>query len=131
METTQVAVIGAGIGGLALALALHDHGVAAQVVDRRPTVALGGSGMLLMPNAVKALDLLAGGRVGKRVRDAGWQAAPGVQYLALTPRGTTLATRVPGDLEARWGAPMIAVLRPELLSILLAAVRDAGVPVRL
>lgn len=131
METTQVAVIGAGIGGLALALALHDHGIATQVIDRRPTVALGGSGMLLMPNAVKALDLLAGGRVGKRVRDAGWQAAPGVQYLALNPRGTTLATRVPGDLEARWGAPMIAVLRPELLNILLAAVHDAGVPLRL
>jgi 2-polyprenyl-6-methoxyphenol hydroxylase-like FAD-dependent oxidoreductase len=131
METTQVAVIGAGIGGLALALALHDRGIAAQVVDRRPAVGLGGSGMVLMPNAVKALDLLRDGWVGKRVRDAGWQGAPGVPHVVLNTRGRRLTARVPGDLEARWGAPMIAVLRPELLSVLLAAVRDAGIPVRL
>jgi salicylate hydroxylase len=51
----RIAVIGAGIGGLATAAALRQHGFEVQVHERAPQLGEVGAGLQLGPNAVKVL----------------------------------------------------------------------------
>ncbi len=54
----SVIVVGAGIGGLATALSLHEIGVAAEVFDSVREVLPLGVGINLLPHAVRELDAL-------------------------------------------------------------------------
>ncbi len=61
MKTTvehQALIIGAGIGGLAAAIALRRAGYAVQVFERVQVLKEVGAGLTLWPNAVKALRKL-------------------------------------------------------------------------
>lgn len=51
-------VAGAGIGGLAAAVALHSAGWDVTVLERAPELAEVGAGVGLWPNAVRALQLI-------------------------------------------------------------------------
>mgnify|MGYP003886463721 CR=1 FL=1 len=62
----HVAVIGAGVGGLALGRALTAQGIEVTIHERRDRYARTGLGLLLMPNGVAALDALG---LGDAVRD--------------------------------------------------------------
>ncbi|MFI6908288.1 FAD-dependent monooxygenase [Nonomuraea sp. NPDC050394] len=66
--TGHAIVIGAGIGGLAAALALHRIGWRATVLERAPELGEIGAGMSQAPNALRALDELG---VGERARQVG------------------------------------------------------------
>src|SRR5215467_11275278 len=57
-DTMKILVIGAGIGGLATAVALHRAGHSVEVFDRVHTLQEVGAGLTLWPNAVKALRKL-------------------------------------------------------------------------
>ncbi len=54
----RVAIIGAGLGGLAAAGALRQHGIEAVVYERAPQLGEVGAGIQLGPNAVKVLRAL-------------------------------------------------------------------------
>jgi 2-polyprenyl-6-methoxyphenol hydroxylase-like FAD-dependent oxidoreductase len=54
----QVAVIGAGIGGLTLARALTRRSIDVTIYERRDRYARTGLGLLLLPNGMAALDAL-------------------------------------------------------------------------
>src|SRR4026209_368739 len=54
----RVAIIGAGLGGLAAAGALRQHGIEAAVYERAPKLGEVGAGIQLGPNAVKVLRAL-------------------------------------------------------------------------
>ena len=58
-RTLRVAVIGAGIGGLAAACALRTRGFEVAVYERAPSLGEVGAGLQLGPNAVKVLRALA------------------------------------------------------------------------
>ncbi len=49
-------IVGAGIGGLAAAIALRQAGFTAEVFERAPKMQPLGAGLLLWANAVRALD---------------------------------------------------------------------------
>lgn len=51
----DIAIVGAGIGGLALALGLHQRGVACHVYEGAPEVREIGVGITLLPHAVREL----------------------------------------------------------------------------
>ncbi len=54
----RVVVIGAGIGGLAAACALRQHGIEVEVYERSSELGEVGAGLQLGPNAVKVLRAL-------------------------------------------------------------------------
>src|SRR5262245_28927922 len=59
-------MVGAGIGGLAATLALHQTGWDVTVLERAPELAPVGAGLTLWPNAMRALDWIG---VGDAVRE--------------------------------------------------------------
>jgi salicylate hydroxylase len=54
----RIAIIGAGIGGLAAACALRQHGFAVTIYERAAEIGEVGAGLQLGPNAVKVLRAL-------------------------------------------------------------------------
>ncbi|CAG9465240.1 unnamed protein product [Pedinophyceae sp. YPF-701] len=62
----RVVIVGAGIGGLATALALRKVGIPCTVLERADSVRSGGSAIALQTNAWKALDLIG---IGDEVRE--------------------------------------------------------------
>jgi 2-polyprenyl-6-methoxyphenol hydroxylase-like FAD-dependent oxidoreductase len=55
MTKKSFAIVGAGIGGLTLAIALHRRGFSVNVFENAPTIKPLGAGLTLAGNAVKAL----------------------------------------------------------------------------
>ncbi|MFC9294067.1 FAD-dependent oxidoreductase [Streptomyces sp. NPDC057011] len=120
MPKRHAVVVGAGIGGLTAAIALHRRGWHVTVCERAPEPPATGAGIGLAPNALRALDsigvdaaLAAGSAVpesmGVRRADGRW----------LTRAGTA-------DMAARYGMPPIAVPRPALAAALAAALPPAA-----
>ena len=67
-ERVDVAIVGAGFAGLALACKLAGEGREVCVLERRPHVGSGGAAIMLQPNGLAALDRLG---VLESVLDAG------------------------------------------------------------
>jgi salicylate hydroxylase len=115
--TAPVVVAGAGIAGLATALALARRGIAVEVIERAARLAEIGAGLQLSPNAVHALD-----RLGLREAVSAVAVAPEAVRIASVARGRPIA-RVPLGAGAaqRHGAPYWLVARADLQAVLLAA----------
>ena len=108
-------VVGAGIGGLAAAIALAHRGIESQVFERSPDLAPLGAGLTLWPNAVHALRRLEAGSALEA-------SSAGLGSGAIRSwRGRTLMRTDPLELERRFGAPAIVVHRAELQRALLEA----------
>ncbi|MDQ3874409.1 MAG: FAD-dependent monooxygenase [Actinomycetota bacterium] len=108
----RAAVVGAGIGGLATAIALEQAGVEPIVIERAPRLREVGFGLVLSANAVTALRALG-------LRDA--VATRGTRVLRAevrTPRGDLL-TRIEYDAL---GWETYGILRAELQQAILNAV---------
>ena len=54
----DVIIVGGGVGGLTLALMLHEHGIASRVYEAAPQIKPIGVGISLLPHAGKELGLL-------------------------------------------------------------------------
>jgi 2-polyprenyl-6-methoxyphenol hydroxylase-like FAD-dependent oxidoreductase len=126
---THVVVAGGGIAGLAAGVALTKAGVRATIIERAPELLAVGSGLVLAPNGVAALDAL-GQKIGAAVRAAGHVAEPGQVRPWLDRAGEVQSTEAIGDLKTRWGWPQVSVRRSALQAILLDAARAAGVTIR-
>src|SRR5919202_2062899 len=112
-------VVGAGIGGLATAVALRRTGLEVRVLERAPQLTEVGAGLSLWPNAMRALDALG---LGDQVRAAG---VPQVTGGLRRPDGRWLARADSGEVARRFG-DVVMVARAELLAVLRDAV-PAGV----
>jgi 2-polyprenyl-6-methoxyphenol hydroxylase-like FAD-dependent oxidoreductase len=114
-------VIGAGIGGLTSAVALHRRGWRVSVLERTARLEPIGAGIALAPNAVKALDTLG---LGRWLGDAAViQGTGGVRR----PDGTWLVRTDLGQLARRFGRPLLVVPRPELVAALVSRLPSGAV----
>lgn len=116
----QILVIGAGIAGLATAVALQRRGHDVNVIEER-TDASSGAGISIWPNALAALDEIG---LGDAVRDAGGRVTAG----ALRWRdGTWLRHPAHERLVKALGEPLVVIRRSALTRILADAVAEGTI----
>jgi 2-polyprenyl-6-methoxyphenol hydroxylase-like FAD-dependent oxidoreductase len=114
----RAVVVGAGLGGLASAIALRRRGWDVTVLERREHAAEAGAGIALWPNALRALDVLG---LGARARELGTvEIGGGIR----TSTGRWLSRTDAADLRRRQGDGVVVLPRPGLHALLRAAAPD-------
>jgi len=114
----RIAIVGAGIGGLAVASLLKRAGHDVHVYEQAPRFARGGAGIQMAPNAVKVLRGLG---LEERVRRTAFRSE-----VALSREWDT--GEITGKLElgraveARYGAPYLFMHRADLHEALASVV---------
>ncbi|MEV7525162.1 FAD-dependent monooxygenase [Streptomyces sp. NPDC091371] len=108
-------VAGAGIGGLAAAIALHRRGWRVTVCERAPEPPTTGAGIGLAPNALRALET-----IGVDAAHAAGSAVPAAMGVRRSA-GQWLTRTATADMAARYGIAPIAVPRPAFTAALAAA----------
>ena len=117
-----VLLAGAGIGGLAAALACARVGVPVQLFERSPALVEAGAGIQLGPNVTRLLK--------------GWGLQTALQAVAAYPENLLIRSAENGTLLGRlrlgeqalvrYGAPYATVHRADLQALLLQAVQACG-----
>ncbi|MEU5986186.1 FAD-dependent monooxygenase [Streptomyces sp. NPDC047434] len=121
MHRQRAVVIGAGIGGLTAAVALHQRGWQVTVLERAAALTPVGAGLGLAPNAQRALDVLG---LGDRVRAlSAWQGDGGMR----APDGRWLARTSAQVAAARFGGPLVLLHRATLVDLLAAGLPEGTV----
>ncbi|MBV8538766.1 MAG: FAD-dependent monooxygenase [Alphaproteobacteria bacterium] len=117
----SLAVIGAGIGGLAAAAALRRVGIEALVFEQAQAFAPVGAGIQITANAMRAL---AGLGLGEPIRRASF--APQATYNREWNTGAVTNLQTMGrEIEARYGAPDLMMHRQALHAALASQVPQA------
>jgi salicylate hydroxylase len=110
-------IVGAGIGGLAAAIALRQAGVDAHVYEQAAELHEVGAGIQLSPNATRVLV-----RLGLGEALAGVGSRPEAIEHRRWQDGRVLLRQPLGELcERTFGAPYYHVYRPDLLGVLSGA----------
>ncbi|MGQ4273061.1 FAD-dependent monooxygenase [Terrihabitans sp. B22-R8] len=126
MDRRPILIVGAGIGGLTLALELARKGVRACIIERAPALEEVGAGLQLSPNASWILDRLG---LGDELDTRGTR--PDAVQMLDGRSGRTVAT-IPLGLaaEQRWGAPYRVIHRAQLQHILYSAALAEGIQIQ-
>lgn len=122
-SSVEIGILGAGIAGLSVALALRQRGYSPRVYERRAVPSTMGAGVTLWPNAsfvLEELGLLQDiGAIGGRLRSVRRQDAAGNPLGGLDI----------GLLDRTMGYPTYTVLRKHLQEVLLDHAARARIPV--
>jgi len=117
----NIIIIGAGPGGLTLAVALKKAGIKACVYERAPVGLDRGSGLTLWPNALRALDSVGLGTVIRNL------SAPLDGIAMFVSRGDELFRLEGSTMQGRFGDSGLALHRSELTRALLNQLGDESV----
>jgi 2-polyprenyl-6-methoxyphenol hydroxylase-like FAD-dependent oxidoreductase len=113
----EVTIVGGGIGGLTLALMLHEAGIASRVYEAAPELKALGVGVNLLPHATRELCRLGLeqplGAVAITTRESGFYNRFG-QYIYSEPTGR----------HAGYDFPQFSIHRGDLHQVLLDAFRQ-------
>ncbi len=113
-RSPRIAVIGAGIGGLAAARALQEHGFEYHVYEQVPELGEIGAGLNLSPNALKTFRVLG---IEEQAIAAG--AEPEEQVIRSWRSGRVIARQQrDSSMVQRFGAGFLCMHRADLLDIL-------------
>jgi len=113
----KVIVVGGGIGGLSLALSLHQAGIAVRVYEAVGELAPLGVGINLQPTAVRELTELG-------LADALARIGIATQRLSYFNKFGQLVWSEPRGLAAGYNWPQYSMHRGQLQMLLLRAVRE-------
>ena len=119
MGVLKIGIVGAGIGGLAAANALHQAGHDVVVFEQSRQFLRVGADINLTPNAVRALDGLGAG-IAQAVRASA--ARPTHRISRTWDTGEETSRLSMGDeAERKYGAPQLTIHRADLLAALADA----------
>jgi salicylate hydroxylase/6-hydroxynicotinate 3-monooxygenase len=108
--TPSIAIIGAGIGGLAVAAALRQAGLDATVYEQAEAFARVGAGIQQSPNAVKVHRALG---IDERLRDVAFAPTSSLNREALSGKVTN-DHPWGRAVQERYGAPYLTLHRGDL-----------------
>jgi len=118
-SSKKILIAGAGLGGLAAALALLKHGIDVDVYEQAKELREVGAGLHISPNAFRVLDELG---IGQEVQEKSCIAAG--REVRMWSTGETWPVFDLGMKSVeRYGFPYLTVYRPDLLEALVNAVR--------
>ena len=117
MHRDEVIVVGAGIGGLTLALSLHAAGIACRVYESNAEILPLGVGINVLPHATAELEKLG-------VLEALERVAVLTREAAFFNRFGQLVHVEPAGRWAGHDTPQLSIHRGDLQGVLLAAVED-------
>lgn len=118
MDNDQdIIILGAGIGGLTLALSLHQAGIPCRIYEAVPELKPLGVGINLLPHAVRELTELG------LLPALGAAAVRTGESIFFTEHGQLVFTE-PAGTAAGYDWPQFSIHRGDLQTILLAAVRE-------
>ncbi|HEX4805673.1 MAG TPA: FAD-dependent monooxygenase [Conexibacter sp.] len=111
-EDMRIAIVGAGVGGLAAGIALRRAGFDVRVYERAPAIAPVGFGLLIQPNGAKALHLLGLGPALERI-------SPRLRAVVMRDEAGELLSDIETDpLEQATGLRPFPVARADLFGVL-------------
>lgn len=113
----DVLIVGGGVGGLALALSLHQAGISCRIFEAAPEVLPLGVGINLLPHAMRELSELG-------LLDALATRAIETRELAFYSRHGQFIYREPRGRFAGYDWPQLSIHRADLHDVLLTAVRQ-------
>lgn len=117
----EIAIVGAGLGGLTCALALVRAGLRVTVYEQAPQLGEVGAGITLSPNASRIMIALG---LEKGMRRLG--VVPPRQLTQTLHTGAVLVERERGEaVEAQYGAPYVHLHRADLHALLADALEAA------
>jgi salicylate hydroxylase len=120
-----IQIVGAGIAGLACAIACRQLGLPVTVFEQADGPRPEGAGIQLSPNAVRVLNNLGLAR-GLR----GLAVAPTAIRLRDLRTGASLACLPAGpDFVARFGQPTLTIRRVDLQAVLLDRAKALSIPI--
>lgn len=114
-KNDEIAIIGAGIGGLTLALDLHASGIPCRVYEAVDEIKPLGVGINILPHAVKELDRLG---LLSELREVGVETK---EAIFFNKHGQFVYSE-PAGLGAGYTWPQFSIHRGDLQKILLDAV---------
>ena len=117
-DTSRIAVVGAGIGGLTLAIALRGHGINVDIYEQTDELREVGAAVALSANATRFFD-----RCGllEKIAACSFEVAALIYRDGRTGRIIGRHQMVP-EYRQRFGAPFVGIHRADLQTILSAAV---------
>ncbi|KAK8092858.1 hypothetical protein PG999_014445 [Apiospora kogelbergensis] len=118
----HVAIIGGGLAGLTLALALQQVKISCTVYEARSADFDQGGGVMLSPNALRVLDSVG---VYKRVRDKSLQ----FDVLTFTDSKGTATDEYYFGSKSLYGYDAIRIMRKELLDELRLMLHERDIPI--
>lgn len=119
MQSPHVLVIGAGLGGLTLTLALQKAGIPVTTYEQAPELSEVGAGIMMTPNASRSLRYVgaAGDVAAKALK-------PGATRVKNWKTGETLSQVTYDDaFNARYDLPFLTIHRADLQQALADGVR--------
>ncbi|OLN87168.1 putative oxidoreductase YetM [Colletotrichum chlorophyti] len=122
----EVAVIGGGIAGMALALSLASHSISSTIYEMRsptPQPHHAGGGMMLSPSALRILDSLS-------LYAPLLEHAYRFDYVYYKDRSETTVDRFPLGGASEFGYDAVRIFRQELVDVLARACVDRGVRIK-
>ena len=124
MSTTiqNIAIIGAGIGGLALALGLHSKNIPCTIYEQSPESGRFSGAIMLSPKSLRILDSYG---VYERTRSNGWSFE---SADVKTPAGQTTDRYFLGS-QKLFGYKALRIYRNVFVTELQAVVKERGVPI--
>lgn len=122
-EKLNVAIVGAGLSGLTLALGLHDQGIACTVYESRSGPLNIGGAVMLSPNALKVLDAF---HLYDGLRAQGFNFSH-LHYRDVS--GNLIETYEFGNKD-EYGYEALRIYRHVLIDTLLAELKRKNIPIQ-